>query len=66
MSDNTPPPQVWPALRANDARVLIRFLVDVIGFEETVVYGEGDHVDHAQPSRTTRSRCGRERSAPTS
>jgi uncharacterized glyoxalase superfamily protein PhnB len=50
MSDNTPPPQVWPALRANDARGLIRFLVDVIGFEETVVYGEGDHVDHAQLS----------------
>jgi uncharacterized glyoxalase superfamily protein PhnB len=48
MSDKTPPPQVWPTLRANDARALIRFLVDVVGFEETAVYGEGDVVDHAE------------------
>jgi uncharacterized glyoxalase superfamily protein PhnB len=50
MSDTTPPPQVWPTVRANDARALIRFLVDVVGFDETVVYGEGDVVDHAQLS----------------
>ena len=50
MTDNTPPPQVWPTLRARDARALIRFLVDAFGFEETVVYGEGDRVDHAQLS----------------
>jgi uncharacterized glyoxalase superfamily protein PhnB len=50
MSDTTPPPQVWPTVRANDARALIRFLVDVVGFKETVVYGEGDVVDHAQLS----------------
>jgi uncharacterized glyoxalase superfamily protein PhnB len=50
MSDKTPPPQVWPTLRARDARALIRFLVDAFGFEETVVYGEGDQVDHAQLS----------------
>jgi len=50
MSDTTPPPQVWPTLRAHDARALIRFLVDVVGFEETVVYGEGDVVHHAQLS----------------
>ena len=48
MSDKTPPPQVWPTLGANDARALIRFLVDVVGFEETAVYGEGDVVDHAE------------------
>jgi uncharacterized glyoxalase superfamily protein PhnB len=46
----TPPPQVWPSLRAADARALIRFLVDAFGFEETVVYGDGDRVDHAQLS----------------
>ena len=46
----TPQPQVWPTLRARDARALIRFLVDAFGFEETVVYGEGDRVDHAQLS----------------
>lgn len=45
---DTPPPQVWPTLRARDARALIRFLVDAFGFEETVVYGEGDRVDHAE------------------
>lgn len=50
MTDNSPPPQVWPTLRARDARGLIRFLVTAFGFEETVVYGDGDRVDHAQLS----------------
>lgn len=50
MTDTTPAPQVWPTLRATDAHALIRFLVDVVGFEETVVYGEGVVVHHAQLS----------------
>ena len=50
MTDNTPAPQVWPTLRARDARALIRFLVDVVGFEETAVYGDGDTVHHAELS----------------
>ena len=50
MTDNSPPPQVWPTLRARDARGLIRFLVTAFGFEETVVYGDGDRVEHAQLS----------------
>jgi uncharacterized glyoxalase superfamily protein PhnB len=54
MSDKTPPPTVWPTLCANDARALIRFLVDVVGFEETAVYGEGGDeggvVHHAELS----------------
>jgi len=45
-----PAPQVWPTLRARDARALIRFLVDAFGFEETVVHGDGDLVEHAQLS----------------
>ncbi len=45
-----PMPQVWPTLRARDARALIRFLVHAFGFEEVVVYGEGEVVDHAQLS----------------
>ena len=49
-NDKTPPPQVWPTLRARDARGLIRFLVDAFGFEETVVYADGDMVHHAQLS----------------
>ena len=50
MTANTPLPQVWPTLRAQNARTLIKFLVDAFGFEETVVYGDGDRVDHAQLS----------------
>jgi uncharacterized glyoxalase superfamily protein PhnB len=49
-TDKTPAPQVWPTLRARDARALIRFLVDVVGFEETAVYGDGDAVHHAELS----------------
>jgi uncharacterized glyoxalase superfamily protein PhnB len=44
----TPPPQVWPTLIARDPRALITFLVDALGFEETVVYAEGDQVHHAE------------------
>jgi uncharacterized glyoxalase superfamily protein PhnB len=47
---HTPLPQVWPTLRAHDARALIRFLVDAFGFHETVVHGEGETVVHAQLS----------------
>lgn len=50
MNDKIPAPQVWPTLRARNARTLIRFLVDAFGFEETAVYGEGDRVDHAELS----------------
>jgi uncharacterized glyoxalase superfamily protein PhnB len=48
MTHSAPAPQVWPSLRAHDARALIRFLVEVLGFEETFVVGEGERVDHAQ------------------
>ena len=52
---DAPPPTVWPAFRARDARGLIRFLVDAFGFEETAVWGDqpdgsGDVVVHAQLS----------------
>lgn len=43
-----PAPNVWPAFRANDARGLIKFLVEALGFEEVVVYGEAGRVDHAE------------------
>jgi uncharacterized glyoxalase superfamily protein PhnB len=43
-----PAPNVWPALRARDARALIRFLVDAFGFEEVVVYGDEQRVHHAE------------------
>ena len=37
-------------MRANDARALIRFLVEAFGFEETVTHGDGDLVGHAELS----------------
>lgn len=50
MSEEIPAPQVWPTLRARDARALISFLVEAFGFEETVVYSDGDAVVHAELS----------------
>ena len=50
MNEKIPAPQVWPALRARDGRALIRFLVTAFGFEETVVYADGDQVHHAELS----------------
>lgn len=44
----TPEPTVWPTLQARDAHALIDFLVDVVGFEKTAVYEDGDQVAHAQ------------------
>ena len=35
-------------MRAADAPALIRFLVEVLGFEQTVGYSEGDLVVHAE------------------
>ncbi len=48
MSDSIPRPQVWPLLHARDARAMIAFLEEAFGFKATVVYGDGDHVDHAE------------------
>ena len=48
MNEKIPAPQVWPTLRARDGRALIKFLVEAFGFEEIVIYGDGDRVDHAQ------------------
>jgi uncharacterized glyoxalase superfamily protein PhnB len=39
---------VWPSLRARDAHRLVRFLVDVVGFEQKALYCEGDVVQHCQ------------------
>jgi len=47
----TPEPNVWPAFRYDDARAAIRFLVDVLGFTETLVVPEGDLVAHAELRR---------------
>ena len=48
MTDN-PDPTVWPALRYDDAPAAIRFLVDVLGFTETlVVAGPNGSIAHAE------------------
>ncbi|GAA3577983.1 VOC family protein [Amycolatopsis ultiminotia] len=49
----TPQPTVWPALRYDDAPAAIRFLTDVLGFEETlVVPGSADReIAHAELHR---------------
>jgi uncharacterized glyoxalase superfamily protein PhnB len=47
----TPEPNVWPAFRYDDAPAAIRFLVDVLGFTETLVVPEGDLIAHAELRR---------------
>lgn len=44
----TPAPTVWPTFQARDAHALIDFLVDIVGFEKTAVYEDGDQIAHAQ------------------
>ena len=44
----TPAPTVWATFQADDARALIDFLVDVVGFRRTAVYTDGELVSHAQ------------------
>lgn len=45
----TPDPTVWPALRYDDAPAAVRFLVDVLGFTETlVVPGPEGSIAHAE------------------
>jgi uncharacterized glyoxalase superfamily protein PhnB len=45
---DAPPPTVWPALRARDARALIDFLTSAFGFVEQVAYEDGGVIHHAQ------------------
>ncbi|GHG34556.1 MULTISPECIES: VOC family protein [Amycolatopsis] len=44
----TPEPNVWPALRYDDAPAAVRFLVDVLGFTEALVVPEGELIAHAE------------------
>lgn len=39
---------MWPTLRARDARTLLGFLVDALGFELTVSYEDAGRVTHAE------------------
>ena len=48
MDESLPAPMVWPTVRARDARALIAFLTEALGFEEVVVHANGDLVEHAE------------------
>jgi uncharacterized glyoxalase superfamily protein PhnB len=49
MTDKTPPPQIWPTFAARDARAMIAFLTDVLGFTEVVAYADdAGVVQHAE------------------
>jgi uncharacterized glyoxalase superfamily protein PhnB len=49
VTDAPPTPWVWPTLQAHDARSLVAFLTDVVGFVATAVMaGEDRDVAHAQ------------------
>ena len=52
-STDSTPSLLFPALRYRDARAAIAFLVDVLGFTEAAVYGEGERVDHAELVRAS-------------
>ena len=41
-------PSVWPCLYYREPRAALRFLVDVFGFTERAVHGDGDEVHHAE------------------
>lgn len=43
-----PAPTVWPTLQARNARALIDWLVDTLGFEETACYEQDGSVMHAE------------------
>lgn len=48
METTTAAPTIWPALRCQDAKRLITFLVDAFGFKETLVVEDGGVVHHAE------------------
>jgi uncharacterized glyoxalase superfamily protein PhnB len=50
METTTATPTVWPAIRYQDAKAAIRFLVDAFGFEDTYVVAPegGRDVPHAE------------------
>ena len=41
-------PPLFPTMRCADAQAMIRWLIDVLGFRERVVYRSGDVIHHAE------------------
>ena len=48
MTNPAPAPTIWPALRCRDAKGLIKFLSDSLGFEETLIVEDAGVVHHAE------------------
>ena len=42
------PPRIYPTMRCRDAEAMIRWLIDVVGFTEYVVYRDDGVVQHAE------------------
>jgi len=47
-TDKTEAPRIYPTLRCQDAEAMIRWLKDIFGFTEHVVYRRDGEVHHAQ------------------
>jgi uncharacterized glyoxalase superfamily protein PhnB len=48
MGEANAPTYLWHSIRAHDARGLLRFLVDALGFVEVVVHEQDGEVLHAE------------------
>lgn len=46
--NNIEPPRLYPTMRCRDAEAMIRWLMDVVGFTERVIYRKDDAVQHAE------------------
>jgi len=48
--DNIEAPRLYPTMRCRDAEAMIRWLIDVVGFTERVIYRKDGAVQHAELS----------------
>ena len=48
MTDTIEAPRLYPTLRCKDAEAMMRWLIDVVGFTEYVVYRKDGVVQHAE------------------
>jgi uncharacterized glyoxalase superfamily protein PhnB len=48
--DNIEAPRLYPTMRCRDAEAMIRWLIDVVGFSERVIYRKDGTINHAELS----------------
>jgi len=46
--NNIEAPRIYPTMRCRDAEAMIRWLIDVIGFTERVIYRKDGAIQHAE------------------